>query len=807
MNSFRKISSRRLLYGGFLAAFLVLAGNLCLAIFVPDSQFKTTLSDISAIIGDSLAAAALIYAAWRLLPVSRRQARAWRLVAWGQFFFMAGDITWFILEIILHQQPYPSLADLFYMAVYPLFFAGVILMPAQQYTKTGQLKKGLDMTIVMLAAGLGFWNFLIGPLAEAGKGGPVLEQALSLAYPVGDLLLLAGLLVIVFEGKEISNRWPVSLLAAGMISMVITDCLFSYQSMIDTYTSGGLLDAGWQISNIFVGLAGIWQAAKIETGAQAETDPSEEPGAKPGHLQVTYLPYIALAAAFFLLAWSHNQALPMKFSSLIWWVGLLIALILMRQIVMMIENSNLYLQLLSTTDQVRQQANKLNQANWELKKEIAERMRIEDRLSYDALHDALTHLPNRALLMDRLSHAIEYKKRHTDFCFSLLFLDLDEFKIINDSLGHNTGDQFLVQCAERLSANIRTTDIVARLGGDEFVILIEDNQNEGDAVCSAQRILDEFRKPFILAGHQVFVTASIGIANGQDEYERPEEILRDADIAMYRAKSAGKARYEIFQPALREQAMARLDLESDLRQALDHNEFSLHYQPIRSLETGQMVGLEALLRWRHPQRGWLLPGEFIPMAEETRMIVPIGWWVLREGCRQLRIWNNQNGHNQPLKINVNISAMQVNHPGFAEQVEQILNETNLPGCQLRLEITENVCLTGAEAVKTAFDKLGKLGVELLIDDFGIGYSSLSYLHQFHIQGIKIDRAFVSRIASSPDSAEIVRSLIRLVGELGLEATAEGIETEEQLALLKQMGCPYGQGFLFSPPVSQEEITL
>ncbi|MFQ5857552.1 MAG: putative bifunctional diguanylate cyclase/phosphodiesterase, partial [Anaerolineae bacterium] len=435
--------------------------------------------------------------------------------------------------------------------------------------------------------------------------------------------------------------------------------------------------------------------------------------------------------------------------------------------------------------------------------DITDRKRAEEQLLHDAFHDALTGLPNRALFVDRMIQAIERAKRHEEYMFAVLFLDLDRFKVVNDSLGHTIGDELLIAIARRLEVCLRAIDTVARLGGDEFVLLVEDIEDVSDATRVAERVQEELRLPFNLHGHEVFTTASIGIVLSTTGYDRPEEILRDADIAMYRAKVRGKARYELFDTAMRDRAVARLELETELRRAIERQEFRVHYQPIVSLAAGRIAGFEALLRWQHPERGLVSPGEFIPVAEETGLIIPIGQWVLREACQQMRDWQVQFPGGPPLTISVNLFRRQFQQPDLVEQVEQILQETGLDARSLRLEITESVIMENTESATAMLSQLKAMGVQVQMDDFGTGYSSLSYLNQFPIDTIKIDRTFVSKMGVDGNHSGIVHTMLTLARDLGMDTIAEGVETAEQLAYLKELECEYGQGYHLSKPLDSE----
>jgi diguanylate cyclase (GGDEF)-like protein/PAS domain S-box-containing protein len=432
--------------------------------------------------------------------------------------------------------------------------------------------------------------------------------------------------------------------------------------------------------------------------------------------------------------------------------------------------------------------------------DITSRKQTEKQLLHDALHDTLTDLANRALFMDRLERSLERSKRHEQYLFAVLFLDLDRFKLVNDSLGHLVGNQLLIAIARRLQLCIRLEDTVARLGGDEFVILLEGIESASDATRVAERIQTELAQPFNLSGHEMFATASIGIALSATGYEQPEDILRDADVAMYRAKASGKPRYEMFDTSMHAQAVALLQLETALRHAIERQEFELHYQPIVLLKNKKLVGFEALVRWRHPQRGLVSPGEFIPAAEDTGLIAPLGWWVLQEACRQMHIWQQQFAVNPSLSMSVNFSGKQIAQPDVVERVEQILQVTGLLPSSLKLELTESSIMEHAESTIATLQQLKALGIQLSIDDFGTGYSSLSYLYRFPIDTLKIDRSFVNRMDVELEKLELVRTIATLAWNLNMNVVAEGIETQQQLSHLKALGCEYGQGYFFSKPV-------
>lgn len=460
---------------------------------------------------------------------------------------------------------------------------------------------------------------------------------------------------------------------------------------------------------------------------------------------------------------------------------------------------------------VRERTVELAKANEELQAEITQRQRVQEQLLYDALHDALTGLPNRALFIDRLGHEIKSAKRQQDHLFGVLFLDLDRFKVINDSLGHLIGDQLLRAIAHKLEACLRPGDTVARLGGDEFAILLKDVRSTNSAIQVAERISQELTLPFNLSGHKVFTTVSIGIALSETGRNQPEDFLRDADIAMYRAKTLGKARYEVADSAMHTLAVSLLRLETDLHRAIEQQEFRIHYQPIMLLETGRITGFEALVRWQHPERGLLPPVEFISVAEETGLITPISRWIISEACYQLRTWQIQYPVDltvsesmqdaRPLTISVNLSIKQLIQPNLVEQISQTLREAGLDASSLSLEITESLVMENSELTTSTLSELRNLGVQLSIDDFGTGHSSLSRLHGLPISTLKIDRSFVSRMGDQRN-LEIVSTIVTLAHKLNVNVIAEGVETPEQLAELRKLNCRYGQGYFFSRPLDK-----
>ncbi|OCR01506.1 diguanylate phosphodiesterase [Oscillatoriales cyanobacterium USR001] len=457
-------------------------------------------------------------------------------------------------------------------------------------------------------------------------------------------------------------------------------------------------------------------------------------------------------------------------------------------------------------ERVKERTTQLEAANCELKREINERKLLEAQLLKMALHDSLTNLPNRVLFMERLIQALNCSKQHQDYQFAVIFLDCDRFKIINDSLGHPVGDELLIALARRLETHLDSQATLARLGGDEFAILLVNIETITTATKLANTILQALAIPFQLKRYEVFINASIGIALGNCDYEQPEHLLRDADTAMYRAKTLGKGQYQIFDPAMHHATLQALQLENDLRRAVKQQEFIVYYQPIIDLKTGMIFGFEALLRWHHPQKGLVSPSVFISVAEETGLINYIGNWVLGEACRQLQLWHQEKVTDYPLTMSVNLSVKQFAQLDLIEQIDRVLAQTQVNPRFLKLEITESVIMENDKAAGIVFQKLRERNIQLSIDDFGTGYSSLSYLHSFPVDNLKIDRSFVQRLDGNPENLGLIPTIISITKALGMKAIAEGIETPEQLAQLRILDCHFGQGFLFSKPLPAKQAT-
>ncbi|MEM7554948.1 MAG: EAL domain-containing protein [Cyanobacteria bacterium P01_A01_bin.84] len=463
-------------------------------------------------------------------------------------------------------------------------------------------------------------------------------------------------------------------------------------------------------------------------------------------------------------------------------------------------------QLNSTLEErIKERTQELENTLQRLRQEIGERRNLQNQLIDIALHDSLTGLPNRLLFVQQLKKALSRAKQEKSYRFAVLFLDCDRFKMVNDSLGHLIGDELLLAISARLQSVLNNQDTLARFGGDEFAILLEELTDIETAITVAEKILEKLSLAFNLSRYEIFMNASIGIIWGNHEYEQPEHLLRDVDTAMYRAKDNGRARYHIFNPLMHQEAIKLLELENDLRRAIDREEFLLYYQPIISLTTGKISGFEALVRWQHPSRGLLSPNDFIPLAEETGLIVAINTWVLETACQHLNHWQNNFAGKWQINISINLSTRLFSQPDLISKIDKIIETTQVNPNYLELEITETAIMEYSQSAKDIIKNLRQREIRLIMDDFGTGYSSLTYLHSLPVSGLKIDQSFVKIMQSNPDNMGLVPAIVSIAHSMGISAIAEGVETKKQLSQLRSFNCDFAQGYLFSEAVSHDKV--
>lgn len=744
----------------FWAAYLA-AGTVATVVYLlmPSSWEQSALYPLVALSSAvAVVVGVLLHRPIRLLP--------WYLLALGPFVGAAADAIWFFYdEIVGTAAPYPSIADALYALYYLFVIVGILLV---QRGAVGDGRAALiDPLIIGIGAGLLSWVFLMQPYAE-DRTLSLLVKATSITLPLLGVLLLAVLARLMMVPD---NRVPsFYLLGTSVALMPLGDVVYCYQSLEGTYSSGGFLDATYLFSYVLFGAAALHPSMRvlsdhIPAGSRVRLS----------RIRLALLGAASLTAPAILLAQSRlgggiDAAVIAGGSAMMF----LLTLVRMEGLV------------------------------GALVRTLSEREVLQKKLERQALHDSLTGLANRELFSDRLGLALARAERLVDRRPAILMLDLDDFKSVNDSLGHEAGDELLVSVAGRMSGCLRSSDTAARLGGDEFAVLLEDVSDPDVAIRAADRLLAVLAEPHLLVGSEVSVAASVGIAVGSAGQDS-DGLLRDADVALYAAKTGGKKRHEVFHPGMRRAKSPKRRLDPDLRSALQNEEFVVHYQPIVSLDDGGISGVEALVRWQHPSRGLVPPDEFIPAAERNGLIVPIGRWVVRQACRQMRAWKDRYPAARDLSLAVNLSARQLSHPDLVGDIRRILQETVLEPRCLGLEITEGSAVEDLEATAARLAELKALGVLVALDDFGTGYSALKYLDGLPVDTLKIDRAFVTGIEHNPRSLSIVGAVISFATSLDLGVVAEGIETAGQAKQLRALGCELGQGFHFHRPLAADAL--
>jgi diguanylate cyclase (GGDEF)-like protein/PAS domain S-box-containing protein len=1033
----RAIFQRKTFYTTIiLLAVLLFFGGLLLFLIV-SAEKLVVLSDILLPIYNALATAGLFYAYVHARRHARRDQRAWLFIAISQLIFTFADLLWGIYELVLHQQPFPSLVDGFYFLVYPFFLLGIALFPYEDIKARESRKLALELLIVMAVAGLYLNNFVLKPLMADMLSSDFWTRLFSLAYPLLDFFLLLALFYLMYRRIQVFHPDAVRLLLASMAATLVADIAFVAANLGGSYTAERLLDYFYPASYLLIGMAGVVSTLPLPIQRRNLI--------RIPHARLhRYISSFMLASAFILLFAGYFRGLAISFLELTFWVGGVVVLSILLQLVdaqdidglnMNLSQMNIDLekhvekrtfelahaldellvsetlyravvedlpvficrfkkngiltfvnqayseyvgqpreelvgksfftlipetereyvrdrfqslshdkpmisyehQVITTGGEIRwqrwidraifeddeliefqsigediteqrnaQQAlreseerfrdlfdnstnlieivspewkfifvneawkKQLGYSESEIEKlaawdvfhresqehvrqafersltgevvsdleavfvtrdyklvytegninckitdgkpeyiraifhDITERKKVQEQLYLSAYYDPLTGLPNRAFLLDRLNQMLSASAKGDKHHYGLFFLDIDNFKLVNDTLGHAVGDQLLIAFGARLKECLRTFDIIARLGGDEFVILLDRVSKLDDVEDVAHRIINKLEQPFFIDGEEIMAHASIGLVYDFKSGDA-QSILRDADIAMYRAKVMGKNRFEIFQEHLREDTISRVRLENELRRAIQENQFFLEYQPIYSLKTNQVQGVEALLRWEHPNQGVLPPLYFIPIAEETGLITQIGEWVLREACHQMATWQRSFPQAASLQVSVNLSARQLVQKELKDIVHEVLQETGLPPACLALEITETTIMENIELISQLLEDLHKEGIQIQVDDFGIGYSSLFRLQNLPIQALKIDRSFI-RDAGLPGSNKgIVRAIAMMGKELHLATIAEGIEKEQELDLLKALDCDAGQGYYLGKPMKAQQF--
>lgn len=765
----------------------------------------------------SSGAAILFY--WATTRTRQQQPRlyhSWRLMSLSIYLLTAATGLWLLLKISFPEQADPTLGVIFTLIANLLFAWGIFLIPQIKQTKLQLARQLIDSVTVFIGSALLPWLLWVGPsiVHFPPAFGTIV---VSILYPICNCVVIAIIIFLIFQPRSLQPRGPLLFLGLSAFVTVGTDLQFARQVSAQLYVAGALNDYLWLATAVFAAMGAALHGVEIVDKPPNQPEPRLENRTLYDFRVV--LPPLTLLVTYIAMVWGHNDQHALSYRLMAGSVAVMFVLVGTRQLLTLMENFALAAALRAELTERQHAQTELQRTNQLLEQRVAERTvelatlneqlrQNEQKLRFDAFHDKLTGLPNRTFFLNQLELTMQLARERSDAQFAVLFLDFDGFKVVNDSLGHWLGDEFLIALARRLESTVGADELVARLGGDEFVVLLKHVAGGQAAKRYAQQIQQQLRQPFEINSYRLFTSASIGIVLYDDVYTSAVDILRDADIAMYRAKGEGKARCTIFDTTMRANAVTRLQLETELRNALIAKTLHLAYQPIWDLANERLIGFEALARWRHAERGFIPPNEFIPLAEETGLIIPLGEWVLEEACHQMKCWHEQLGpalaghapYPSPLTISVNISAHQFHQTDLALLVEQILHKLTFPAACLKLEITESSFMEDIDAAVDAFTRLRALGVQLQLDDFGTGYSSFSYLHRLPINTLKIDQTFIRRLDSNGQNSEIVRAIATLAHNLQMNVIAEGVETQEQLTQVARLGCEQVQGYLIAKPL-------
>jgi diguanylate cyclase (GGDEF)-like protein len=738
---------------GFLACLAAGTGLLAFFAFyfsgLGGDHTRTWVTDFAYIPLSALAVTLAVRAS-RHRALDHRTRLAWRVLAASFACQLFANTVWWWLEAVTSgSPPFPSLADVGYLAFIPVLLAGLLAFPGRPAGRQERYKLALDTATVVAGGFMVLWYLVLGPIVIQGGAG-FLAIATSVAYPVGDLVLLFGIAKVLLRGPAESSRRPLQILIGGLALFVVADVYYGYVGLHQAFIGGSWPDLFWLSANYLFALSAVEQHQRAEHPERR-------------HLQavswhVNRLPYLGVGVGYGLLVLiAHDQHLY-PLGGLLLGAVVLTLLVVLRQITALRENHEL------------------------------------------VVTDSLTGLTNRWLLHATLERALA-RSRRSGRRVAVLLLDLDGFKQVNDTHGHEVGDDLLVGFAGVLRGCVRAGDTAARLGGDEFAVVIDQVQSLDDALAVAQRIIARLREPITVGEHALLARTSIGIALSGDDTSQSDELLHRADLAMYAAKRRGTHGYEVYGQMPDDRELQRAQLETDLRLALDREELVVNYQPIVTLHDGHIVGVEALVRWQHPGRGMIPPGEFIPLAEATGLIQELGSWVLQHAGRQVRAWQERFPRTRPLQLSVNLSPRQVQDAHLVQDVTAILQRIGLDPHTLVLELTEGVFMRDTDEAVAKLAALKQLGIRIAIDDFGTGYSSLGYLTHLPVDILKIDRCFIAELGTGSEGSVVAEAVVRLSQALHLDTVAEGIEAAEQADGLRELGCSFGQGYYFAHPLS------
>jgi diguanylate cyclase (GGDEF)-like protein len=786
---------------------LLLSSPICIYLTINKAlpELRSDAFGVAEILFNLFAMLGLWLAANRFRQSSKKYSLACFFLFLASMSILVADLVWRFTSNPRLPTGIFSIADWIYIFEYFCFLAGMGIFCTQKFSQIEWLKLALDISIILITTLMAFLVFIFKPALKLLDSQNYSGNFLLLFYPLADFILMFSALAIIYLKPRKLYLVPFWLILFCFAAMSITDYFFGLRMIKSIYSAGDLVNIGWWYSDLLFGLAGILQYRFLTAKGNAEKIIEKTTAFRKWFSSwAIYFPYVMVVGAYGIFIFYHNSDLKVL-RELLSGLGAIIGLVIVRQIVVISENRQLLHSLAHANHKLKIQTRDLFRTNQDLQVEIEKRNVIQEKLSYDAMHDALTGLSNRVLFTNRLEHAFEKTKRHPGLVYSVLFLDLDNFKSINDILGHNTGDLALIELGHRLGKCIRSVDTLARFGGDEFVILLENSTDKDVTLSVANRILTELQLPFLYNENKVMVTCSIGIVQSIYGYRNPEEVLRDVDIAMYTAKKTGKAKFEIFNIEMGSAATYQLEVEGELHRAITNKELFLQYQPIVNLTNHKIVGFEALLRWQHPMRGLLEPDDFIPIAEDSGAINPIGDWVLRAACEQMKIWSNSSSEAADMFLSINLSGKQLLKARIVESIQQILEDTGLDPHQLTLEVTENTLIMDEKVVSERIADLRAMGISISVDDFGTGYSSLYNLNYFYVDEIKIDNLFAENIAPGKKNYAICNSIINMAKQLGIRTIIEGVEEANQLEIFTSLGCDMGQGYHLARPMLASDV--
>lgn len=705
----------------------------------------------------------------------------WLFMYAGTQCYVIGECIWFYYESILKMDvPYPGWSDVFYLLTMLFHLLALVFKLYEKRESITILHFLLDVFIIMVVAITFSWQFIMYPTITK-IGSPNLLLLVSVGYPIMDLMLLAGLVSLFLSNKWILPVKTHSLILTAFLIQIFADTVYMVGTVHDTYLSGSFLDPLWALASLLLGISGIY-SLKVEKNQIL--DDMNQPVEKLNIIRFL-LSYITVCSLFVCLLLSNESDI------LFFGFSVSVFLIMIRQVLTLFENASLVKQLTSLNEVLE---TKVIQRTRELSSKNAQ-------LEFLANFDYVSTLPNRRLFEELLREEIEKIKSKSEK-LAVVFFDIDRFKMLNDTFGYYFGDKVIKSIGDRLRAYLLGNHIASRFGGDEFTLLVKNIWNTQEVMDFVNPIKQQISQPFMIDGSEIHLTVSMGIALYPNDGETASDLIKNAEAAMSRAKKFGRNYCQLYTPDLLEESRKRLELENDLRKALENNQFEIHYQPQINVQTFEIVGAEALIRWMHPEKGLILPGQFISIAEETGMIVPLGEWMIRSSCLHLKSWIEKGF--PPIKVGVNLSVRQFEEHNLVEKIREIIQETGINPHYLTIEITESMAMSNAEHVMNKMKQLRNLGVQISMDDFGTGYSSLAYLKKFPIQTLKIAREFIKDLGHFQNKA-IVTTIITLAKNLHLNVIAEGVETEEQLSFLKQLNCNEIQGFIFSKPLPIHEF--